>query len=47
MNNWELVIGLYPGVLIGARTYDNDSHIDHVLYIPFVEICLTIFKEDN
>jgi hypothetical protein len=42
MNNWILEIGLYPGVLIGARSYVQDNISEHVLYIPFVEICLTI-----
>jgi hypothetical protein len=42
MNNWILEIGFYPGVLIGARSYVQDNISEHVLYIPFVEICLTI-----
>ena len=42
MNNWILEIGLYPGLLIGARSYVQDNISEHVLYIPFVEICLTI-----
>lgn len=42
MNNWILEIGFYPGVLIGARSYIQDNISEHVLYIPFVEICLTI-----
>lgn len=42
MNNWILEIGLYPGVLIGVRSYVGVNMIEHVLYIPFIEMCLTI-----
>ena len=43
MTGWELSVGLYPGVLIGARSYPEKNLTDHVLYIPFIEICLTIY----
>jgi hypothetical protein len=42
--NWSLSLGTYPGILIGARTYDEDTQVTHVLYIPFVDIALEIFK---
>ena len=42
MNNWTLEIGLYPGVLIGVRSYIQDDLTEHVLYIPFIEMCLTV-----
>jgi|TARA_R110000764_G_scaffold81758_3_gene161671 hypothetical protein len=45
MNNWTLEIGLYPGVLIGARSYIQDDIAEHVLYIPFIEMCLTVERE--
>ena len=41
---WSIEIGLYPGVLIGARTYPEPDQITHVLYLPFVDLALTIFK---
>ena len=41
---WVIELGLYPGVLIGARTYPEPEQTTHVLYIPFVDIALTIFK---
>ena len=44
MGDWELVLGAYPGILIGARTYKNENTTDHVLYIPFFELCLTILS---
>lgn len=45
MKSWELSLGLYPGVVIGARTYINDGYTEHVIYIPFVELCLAIYNE--
>ena len=36
--------GFYPGVLIGARTYPEPDQTTHVLYLPFVDLALTIFK---
>jgi len=46
MNNWELSIGLYPGILFGIRSYREEYLADHVLYVPFIELCLTIYYED-
>jgi len=45
MIGWELSLGLYPGVLIGMRSYVEDNLTDHVFYLPFVELCLTIYKQ--
>ena len=47
MKAWQLEIGLYPGVLIGIRTYEQTDINEHVLYIPFVELCLTVYKENK
>lgn len=47
MSGWELSLGLYPGVLVGIRSYVNKETTDHVLYIPFVELCLTIYKDEQ
>ena len=41
---WELSIGVYPGVLFGIRTYEYEDSRLHVLYIPFVDIALEVFK---
>jgi len=43
---WELSLGLYPGIVVGLRSYINETTTDHVLYIPFVELCLTIYKDE-
>ena len=29
--NWELSIGVYPGILIGIRTYEEKNFNEHVL----------------
>lgn len=42
--SWELAIGLYPGVLLGIRTYQEPTYNTHVLYLPFINILLTIDK---
>jgi hypothetical protein len=43
MTGWELSIGLYPGVLIGARSYPEKNFTDHVIYLPFIELTLSIY----
>ncbi len=44
MKDWELSFGTYTGILLGFRTYHEDYRVNHVLYIPFLDICLTIHK---
>ena len=44
MRKWELSIGFYPGILVGFRTYEQDDRDNHVLYLPFIDACLTILK---
>ena len=44
MKNWELSIGLYPGILIGARSYVEQDYVQHVVYLPFIDFCLEIEK---
>ena len=40
--DWELSFGFYPGVLLGFRTYIEVNKTNHVLYLPFIDICLLI-----
>lgn len=49
MKDWELSMGFYPGIMLGFRSYaDQGNGIEnHVIYIPFVDLCLTIIKETN
>jgi len=44
MKNWELSFGFYPGILTGFRTYREKLRTNHVFYVPFVDICLTIYN---
>lgn len=41
---WTLTIGLYPGILLGARTYNYTDSTLHVLYLPFIDIAFEIDK---
>ena len=43
--DWELSVGFYPGIIVGFRTYAQEDRNNHVLYLPFIDICLTILKE--
>tara|TARA_R100001369_G_C3187780_1_gene142998 strand:- start:20 stop:169 length:150 start_codon:yes stop_codon:yes gene_type:complete len=43
--NWSLSAGFYPGVLIGIRTYEEEDQVVHVLYFPFMDIALEIYKK--
>ena len=49
INAWDLGIGFYPGVLLGFRSYpDTGNGVEnHVLYLPFIDLCLTIEREIN
>ena len=44
-NNWMLSFGTIPGLLFGIRTYREEFKDNHVLYLGFLDICLTIFKD--
>ena len=35
--NWEITVGFYPGVVIGARSYTHTDSNQHVIYLPIVE----------
>ena len=41
---WAIEIGLYPGVLLGIRSYKQEDRSIHVLYLPFVDIAFYIYK---
>ena len=43
-NNWELSFGFYPGILIGFRSYEEKKKTNHVLYLPFMDACITFNK---
>ena len=43
--NWEFSIGFYPGLLLGFRSYTERNKNNHVMYLQFVDFCLTIFNK--
>ena len=47
MKAFRISIGLYPGVLIGVRTYEQEDVVQHVVYLPFVDIAFEYVKEEN
>ena len=45
MKKWELSFGFYTGILLGFRSYQENNKSNHVLYIPFIDACLTIYND--
>jgi len=41
---WSFEIGLYPGVLLGIRTYKSESENIHVFYLPLIDFAIRIEK---
>jgi len=46
MKNWIITIDLIPGILFGVRSYIEEDHSIHVLYIGCFDIALTLFNEE-
>ena len=44
-DNWNLSFGTFPVLLFGMRTYREEHRDNHVIYLGFLDICLTIFKD--
>ncbi len=44
IDKWALSFGTFPGLLFGMRSYVEKTRTNHVLYLLFVDICLTIYK---
>ena len=42
--NWEFSFGFYPGILLGFRSYTEKKRNNHVMYLPFVDFCLTLYN---
>ena len=40
--DWTISIGFYPGLLIGVRTYYSEDYIQHVIYLPLIDIAIEI-----
>ena len=45
MKKWDLSFVFYPGIMIGFITYNEAKKDNHVLYIPLVDVCLTVYNE--
>ena len=47
MRNWDVSIGLYPGILFGMRTYKSQigGKTTHVFYLPLIDLCIDIYHE--
>ena len=45
MRNWEISFGFYPGILIGFRSYNEEKKNNHVVYMPFMDICFTVYND--
>lgn len=41
---WSIEIGFYPGIVVGIRSYEESDQTTHVLYLPFVDLALTVFN---
>lgn len=39
---WAVSLGMYPGFLIGMRTYRQEDVTSHVIYVPFFDIAIQI-----
>jgi hypothetical protein len=42
--SWSLEFGLYPGIMIGIRSYQEETQTAHVLYLPFVDFAFISYK---
>ena len=42
--SWSLEFGLYPGILFGFRSYEDEEKSIHVLYMPFVDLALFVYN---
>ena len=41
---WSLEVGFYPGFLLGIRSYDMEDATIHVLYLPLIDLAVTVYK---
>jgi len=44
-SKWKMSLGIYPGILFGLRTYNEEKQDAYVFYIPFVDFALEIYKK--
>ena len=41
---WSIEMGFYPGIVVGIRSYEELDQTTHVLYLPFVDLALTVYR---
>ena len=41
---WSLEIGFYPGILLGVRSYHEQTQTAHVFYLPFIDLAFITYK---
>jgi hypothetical protein len=41
---WSISIGTYPGILFGIRSYRAEDQTTIVIYVPFIDIAIDIYK---
>ena len=44
MKNWEISFGTVPGLIFGFRSYIEEEKTNHVIYLGFLDACLTLYK---
>jgi len=44
VKSFSVEIGFYPGILLGARTYEEPEQTAYVLYIPFIDLAVTVYN---
>ena len=47
MKGWEVSIGMYPGLVLGVRSYKQQDRVDHVFYLPLFDLCITVFNKEK
>ncbi|MBC8436763.1 hypothetical protein H8D85_00405 [bacterium] len=47
MKGWEVSIGMYPGLVLGVRSYKQQDRVDHVFYLPLFDLCITVFTKEK
>tara|TARA_R100000935_G_scaffold38950_1_gene60345 strand:- start:170 stop:322 length:153 start_codon:yes stop_codon:yes gene_type:complete len=45
MKSFDINVGIYPGFLIGMRTYKDVDSNTHAIYLPFFSIHIVVFKD--
>jgi len=47
MNDFEINVGFYPGVLLGVRVYEAEDASTYVLYLPFFSVAIIAYNDEE